>query len=66
MPKLEARTAIHIKQQDKICTVVPQQSPEDGIIDRRWHKRKIWNFSWTQTHQYLTVSSIFNEEQVTM
>lgn len=52
LPLIAKKKAVYTAQDESKRTIVPQRSPEDGLIDWSWNTVKIRNFIRAQTKPY--------------
>jgi len=66
LPKIARQQATYTPQDERRRRIMPQRSPEDGIIDWRWPAYRIYNFIRAQTKPYPGAFTYLGQEKVTI
>lgn len=65
-PRLAAGTAAHVPQDESRRRLVPQRSPEDGVIDWSWTSRQVYDWVRAQTRPYPGAFSWLGDRKVSI
>jgi len=66
LPEIENGTAVYTTQDESRRRIMPQRSPEDGVIDWSWTAERVYNFIRAQTRPYPGAFTWLGDNKLTL